>query len=520
VSQGASATREFRLAATGPPPIVAVVPAAMMIMVGFATSVAAILSKDLSSFVATVLFGGVLMAAWVVPFRVTLLTVMFVGLAVDRPGDAEGRWASPLITVGGLLFHNLNQVVSVEALRFSGAFLLLSSLLMVRGFRVLCGRVRDTPDSHEMAAPVVWGIVIAVLAIAFHVIAGWLRGGDIQMAKIQVQGYLQLLAAAYLFGVSLRGPHDYRIAGRLIVIAACLKAAMAVWIRLTLPPAYPDSTGRMIDMEYATSHGDSLLFACAIIVLVAPLLYRPRARPLRWCLLASPLILAGLYANDRRIAWVQIGLGLVAVVGMNLKQVMTRRVVLIGVALSPVVVAYVLAGWFLPSRVFAPVHLIRSVVVPTRTDGSFDRSTLYRDAENYNLVYTFRTHPLMGAGFGQPFAQAARLDDISGAFREFAYLPHNSLLGLWAFTGPVGFTGILAPLIIALFLATRAHACATEPAHAIAATSSVGFIGAYVVHMWGDIGFTEAHSIFLVGLAIAMAGQIATDTGAWRRRSR
>jgi hypothetical protein len=36
--------------------------------------------------------------------------------------------------------------------------------------------------------------------------------------------------------------------------------------------------------------------------------------------------------------------------------------------------------------------------------------------------------------------------------------------------------------------------------------------------MWGDIGFTEPHSIFLVGLAVAVAGQIATDTGAWRSR--
>ena len=157
-------------------------------------------------------------------------------------------------------------------------------------------------------------------------------------------------------------------------------------------------------------------------------------------------------------------------------------------------------------------------MVEKRIDGTVDRSTLYRDAENYNLVYTFRLHPLLGTGFGHPFAQAARLDDISGEFKEYAYLPHNALLGLWAFTGPMGFPGIITPLIIALFLAARAHAYAIEPAHTIAATASIGFIGAYVVHMWGDIGFTEAHSIFLVGLAVAVAGQIALDTGAWRSR--
>ena len=143
----------------------------------------------------------------------------------------------------------------------------------------------------------IWGMLIAGLTIGFHVFVGWLRGGDIQMAKIQVQGYLQLLAAAYLFGVSLRGPRDYRLAGKVIVAAGCIKAAMAVWIRFVLPPAFPNSFGVMSEMEYATSHGDSLLFACAIIVLVGPLLYRPRARQLRWALLTLPLLIAGLFAT-------------------------------------------------------------------------------------------------------------------------------------------------------------------------------------------------------------------------------
>ena len=188
MSHSAGATSELRLAVPGVAPLAAVVPAAMMIVIGLATCVAAVLSNDLSGVVATVLFGGVLMAAWVAPLRVTPLIVMFVGLAVDRPGDAEERWASPFITIGSLVFHNMNKVVSVEALKFSGAFLLLASLLMVRGHRIACGRVRDTTDSHQLAAPVVWGIVVAVLTIAFSILSGWLRGGDIQMAKIQVQG--------------------------------------------------------------------------------------------------------------------------------------------------------------------------------------------------------------------------------------------------------------------------------------------------------------------------------------------
>jgi hypothetical protein len=520
VSTSAGATSDFRLAVPGAQPVGSLVPAAMTVVIGFTTLLAAVLSHDLSGVVATILFGGVLMAAWVAPLQVPLLVVMFVGLAVDRPGDAEGRWASPFVTIGGLLFQNVNKVVGIEALKFSGVSVLLACLLIVRCYRVLSGRVHDSKDSRELAAPVIWGMLIAGLTIGFHVLVGWLRGGDIQMAKIQVQGYLQLLAAAYLFGVSLRGPRDYRLAGKVIVAAACIKAAMAIWIRFVLPPAFPNSFGVMTEMEYATSHGDSLLFACAIIVLVGPLIHRPQARQLRWVLLTLPLIVAGLFANDRRIAWVQVVLGLVLVVGMNLRHVRTRKLARVGVLLSPVLLVYVLAGWWLPSRVFGPVHFVRDLIGGGRTEGEVDRSTLYRDAENYNLVYTFRTHPLMGAGFGHPFSQAAQLDSIAEGFKEFAYLPHNSVLGLWGFTGAVGFVGIMTPLVIALFLAARAHASATAPADAIAAASAIAAIGAYVLHMWGDIGFTEAHSIFLVGLAVAVAGQVATATGAWPSRQR
>jgi hypothetical protein len=492
----------------------------MAVLIGFVTCVAAVLARDLGGAVATILFGGVLMVAWIAPLRVPLLLVMFVGLAVDHPGDAEGRWTSALVTIGGLLYQNLNKVIGIEALKFSGVFVLLASLLVVRGYRVLTGRTRDTPDSRHAAAPLIWSMAIAGLTIGFHILAGWLRGGDIQMAKIQVQGYLQLLAAAYLFGVSLRGPRDYWFAGKLIVAAACIKAVMAIWIRFTLTPTYISEFDVLTEMEYATSHGDSLLFACAIIVLVGPLLFRPRGRHLRWVILTLPIIVAGVVANDRRIAWVQIALGVIIVIGMQLRHVKTRKLARLGVLASPLVLAYVLAGWWLPSKIFGPVHFIRGLVVETSADGTVDRSTLYRDSENYNLVYTFRTHPLLGTGFGHPFSQAAQLDSISEGFKEFAYLPHNAMLGVWAYTGPVGLVGVLMPLIVALFLAARAHAAAATPAQATAAAVAMGGIGAYILHMWGDIGFTEAHSIFLVGLALAVAGQVATDTGAWPSRWR
>ena len=90
----------------------------------------------------------------------------------------------------------------------------------------------------------------------------------VQSAKVQVQAFLQLLGVAYLFGVSLRGTADYRWLGSLIVAAACVKAVMALWVRATLPAMVPNPHGGLMELEYATNHGDSIVFACALAVLV------------------------------------------------------------------------------------------------------------------------------------------------------------------------------------------------------------------------------------------------------------
>jgi hypothetical protein len=490
------------------------------VVVAAGLSVVAVVASTMSdgSLVATVLpllFGGLLWwLIWVAPLRSTLAVMMFLTLAIDRPGDAEGRWTSPFATIGGIMVQNLNHFFEVDALKVSGLVLLLCYLLAVRGYRVLSGRGRDTAGSLEPAAPLFWSIVAAVVTLLASALFGALRGGSLQMVKIQTQGFLQLLAVAYLFSVSLRGPRDYRALAKVIVAAASAKAVIALWVRHVLPEAFPDRLGVMREMERATHHGDSILFACGLAAIIAPLFYRPTPRRWAWVLLLAPLIIAGMVANDRRIAWLQVDIMLFVLAAMNWRSQLSRRLAQAAVLVSPLLLVYCLVGWSSSSRIFAPVQFVRSVVQPVRGDGTIDRSTLYRDIENFNLVYTLRPNPVLGTGLGHPFQEPVKADDISG-FKEYAYLPHNSLLGLWSFTGAVGGTGIFAIILIALFLGVRSHARAVSSDHSLAASLAIGCICAYLVHLWADIGFSEVTTIFPVGLAIAVTGQLAVATGAW-----
>ena len=490
-------------------------PVGATVALGAATVLAAVVSNGhVLATIAPVGIAILLAGVWMVPLRVTLGLVMFLALAADRPGDTDGHWLSPLAPLGGLLFHNLNHIISVDALKFSGVVAILGVLLIVRLGRSLTGRARDTADSLPLAWPMRGALVVGLLTVVGSLAWGTARAGDIEMGKIQVQAYLQLLAVAYLFGVSLRGARDYRWLGGLIIAAACVKGAMALWVRATLAASFPDQWGVMRELEYATNHGDSLLFTCATAVLIGPLFHRPTRRQVAWAAWLMPFIIAAVVANDRRVAWVEIGAVAAAFLWLNPASVVTRRFARVIVLALPLLVPYIIVGWSSASRVFGPVSFVRNIVQPERSDGSLDRSTLFRDIENYNLVHTFMGNPVLGTGFGHPFVVAVDSDSLSG-FAEYHFLPHNSIVGLWAFTGAAGFSGLFMLLVVALLLAARAHPRARTADQAIAAAAVVGMLVAYIVHLWADIGFTEAPTIFLVGLAIAMAGQLAVATGEW-----
>ena len=125
---------------------------------------------------------------------------------------------------------------------------------------------------------------------------------------------------------------------------------------------------------------------------------------------------------------------------------------------------------------------------------------------------------MIGTGFGHPFNEVVTLPDIS-FFKEYRYMPHNSVIGLWAFCGPFGFTGLVLALVVAVYLAARSYQVARSADERTAAFMVIGVVVIYLMHCWGDIGFSERRSIFLVGPALAMAGQLAVSTGAWRVRA-
>jgi hypothetical protein len=445
-------------------------------------------------------------AIYVTPVRYVLHIATFMYLALDATD--EGPWNSPLAPIGRLLAINLNKSIPINALALPGIAILMLVLLGLIFHRRQAGIRTDNVGRGTTAWPVLAGLGFSFISILLLCGLGVAKGGDTQMAKIQVQHYVMTLLMAFLVAMSFRGVRDYRVLGRLIVVCAVIRAVYATYVEHIIPPPPGEA-----HLNVTATHGDSLLFAAAAVLLIVRFLERPSARAGAWCLTVLPVLAVGMVANNRRLVWVEIAAGLMMFALVSRRSQMKRLLANLVLASLPLLVLYVAAGWNSSSKIFAPVKTFRSV-----GDSNVDSSTLYRDLENYNLLLTMRFNQLTGAGFGQPFAETVTLPSIS-FFREYRYMPHNSILGLWAFTGPFGFAGIWVAPVIALFFASRAYNRARTSDERVAAFMITAMIVIWLAHCWGDIGFSERRVICLVGPVLGMAGQLACATGAWRSRN-
>jgi O-antigen ligase len=218
----------------------------------------------------------------------------------------------------------------------------------------------------------------------------------------------------------------------------------------------------------------------------------------------------GMIINNRRLAYVELALCIIVILWIVPWTAPKRAFARAALGLLPLAVVYTAAGWSSSSRAFRPVQIARSVI-----SSDNDRSTQTRDIENFNLYSTLKQSPLLGQGFGHEYSEVSRADDISRVFAQYRYIPHNSLLGLWAFGGVLGFTAIWLPLVAAVFLARRSYLRATRPEDRTAALMVVSTIIVYMVQAFGDMGLQSWEGAFLIGVALAVSGKLAVAVGAW-----
>lgn len=342
-------------------------------------------------------------------------------------------------------------------------------------------------------------VSIGCIGIAF--LWGLVRGGSPYFAYYQVWRLLAALLIAYMLMSLVRSERDLVTLGKVVILAALIRATLCIYYFWTY------LHGRVNPLpEYVTNHDDSMLWVVAtLITAVWAFLKGGRAAWITTALVV-PYLLYAIVLNDRRIAWVELGMSLPLIYVLIGRGPLRSRINKWALWTAPLVLAYFVAGIGSDSGVFAPVHALLTA------GSNYDPSSLTRQEEVRNLLHTLVDdgNPILGTGLGLPYDKAESYwSNYDANWVLTLYTPHNAILGLAAYTGILGIIGIWGVVPVGAYLAARGYWGAAAAVPRAAAMVALGSLAAYSVHCYGDIGLQSFAGALIFGAALATAGKVA-----------
>lgn len=437
---------------------------------------------------------------WSLRMQSLALALVAVALLADNPGErpAEGKWESPVSGIGSLLYDNLHKHTGIGALRFSALEAAIGVLGVLMLSRKLQRNAVDDPDGlGGVPNPIKVAFGVFFLTVLALLLWGLVRGGDVRNALWQARQLFWLPVFGVVIGHALKTASARVALLRVIVLVACVRSLMGIYFTFAI--ARPAGW----QLEYTMTHSDAILSVVAVLIALAALVERPTAAHALANVLVQPVLWLGLYVNDRRIAYVGLAAGLLALVLMGPAWLgrLTRQSVL---ALAPVAAIYLAAGWSSTAPVFAPVSTVRQLLT------SADTSTQTRDIENYNLMQTLKRQPLVGSGFGHEYLELVQAYRVDHVFAQYKYIAHNSVLWLLSLSGWAGFAALWAIFPIAIATALAVHRAAVAPFDRVFAFTAVAATISFLTQAWGDMGLQSWMGTLVLASLMGATGALYT----------
>jgi hypothetical protein len=447
---------------------------------------------------------------WRIPLRYSVFVLTFLAFTLENPSDGPVfGFQTPWVWLGGMMTNHLNILDrSMSWAVLSGNEIIIFSLLGISFYRRSVGSNIDTVGQVATPRPLVRLAFISLLGTLVVWMKGLLTGGDFSSSLWQVNAVVYIPILFLLCHLAFRGPEDHITLAKVVLAAAAYRALLAVYIVETARPPDWDPSQPPPVPPYATAHADSILFALGSVIVLAGLLERVAGA--KWWRLALllPIYALGIVFNNRRIAWVHIGAVFLTVYLVTRDNPVKRKINRLLVRASPLFAVYAIIGWNGRRSIFKPVRILRSVVV-----AETDASSFWRELENFNLIQTVREHWLLGAGYGHEYHEFVMMPAVDYSMEK--YLPHNSILGLWAFCGPIGYTTLTLLWAVSVYFSMRAYHAAKVPHYRAAGLVCFGTVLIYLLQCWGDLGLGSWTGVFAAAPAMAIGGKLASATGSW-----
>lgn len=441
--------------------------------------------------------GGLgMLLCYALQLRLIALIVVFLALVSDNVAERPGMGLveTPLYLPGKFLYASLGSSLGIPGLKLFGIEALLALLL------VHASLLRDpgTAIASESVRVYARAARAALTVIALWTVYGLLRGGSLSFAILQVRAIVMSVSLPLLWCRCFPRESDTREVLAVMVSAATTRALVCLFTRPKLFSAPGLAGDNLGGGFYVMTHSDSVLWVSAATICILGVLHAQRRSQVLLYLCLATILLGAIAANNRRIAFVGLGSSVLAIYFAGPPRIRHISHRLLRFTL-PVALVYLAAGWNREATWALPARAIQSVIEQQ------DSSSQTRDVENYNLTVTMKAHPIVGSGFGHEYIERVRMHDISSIFSGYRYVPHNSILGLFGFCGPLGFALLWLPFVVAVFIARSASQGSPTTDGLVACLATIAAVASHGVQAFGDMGAHSWLGALTLSLLIALA---------------
>ena len=422
--------------------------------------------------------------------RKILNTLVFLALTAEVEGEIfDGKWGTILMPIGTAIFRPSPIKVTLFDLMLLG---------------VLVAGVSAQGPARLRAKPVSRALSVGLLSILAECIWGLVMGGDMRQTTWQIHHFVLMFVAAYAMIAIYRTPKHLVGLGKTILYAGFCRAAVLIYYDLTVVRGMAERPATL------TTHHDTVLFVTCIIMALSYALERRTMKAALVAFFSFAVFALCIQLNNRRLAWVSLVFALVVLYVTMPDHQLKKRIKRGALILAPVLSLYIAVGWGRTEGIFKPVGSLSTMFGKHE-----DASSETRNIENYNLIQTLKTNPILGTGWGHEYREISKAYDISEIFKQYRFIPHNSVLGIFAFTGFLGFVGVWVVLPVSVYFNARTRRFARAPAERAAAVSGIAIVVIYANQAYGDMGMTSLTGSMITAGAIAVAARLSVITGAW-----
>lgn len=341
-----------------------------------------------------------------------------------------------------------------------------------------------------------------MLMILVGELHGLASGGNITLSLWEVRAQVYMFVAYLLACNLIKTRREIDVLVWIVLLGAGIKGIQGT-IRYFLVLG-----GSLHGAESLFPHEQSFFFNAFLTLTPILFLYGGSRRLKRAALALLPFVLVSDIANNRRAGILALGVGLVMLLLITLfAHPARRRLVVALLCLGAVIWIPYYNIYKTKSGLLAePARAVYSNSHPDPRDAS---SNLYRDNENADLMFTMKTSPIIGFGFGKNFDTPYPLANISGIYIFWNLLPHNSILWIWMRMGTVGYVIFWLLIGAVIMQGMRLARRLRDPYLKGLAAFIVVMVVQEVVFGYTDLQWTSARNLITLGVLFALLGKLS-----------